>query len=162
LSGKGDEDLAKLEAKASPLAPKDFSFKDCKARFQLQRTFQEYYRAVTGKGDASKSEELAKKLEANPGDNAEMLNEIAWTLLTDEKIKNRNLKLATRLALAAVDASEGKDASVLDTYARALFDTGKIEEAVTQQKKAVALADDADKKRELEATLKEYQKKAAK
>jgi 6-phosphofructokinase len=91
-----------------------------------------------------------------------MLNEIAWTLLTDEKIKNRNLKLATRLALAAVDASEGKDASVLDTYARALFDTGKIEEAVTQQKKAVALADDADKKRELEATLKEYQKKAAK
>jgi thiol-disulfide isomerase/thioredoxin len=162
VSGKSDAELAKLEEKAAPLAPKDFSFKDFKARFQLQRTFQEYYRAVTGKGDASKSEELAKKLEANPGDNAEMLNEIAWTLLTDEKIKNRNLKLATRLALAAVDASEGKDASILDTYARALFDTGKVDDAIKQQKKAVELSDDADKKRELEATLKEYQKKAAK
>jgi thiol-disulfide isomerase/thioredoxin len=162
VSGRSDAELAKLEEKAAPLAPKDFSFKDFKARFQLQRTFQEYYRAVTGKGDASKSEELAKKLEANPGDNAEMLNEIAWTLLTDEKIKNRNLKLATRLALAAVDASEGKDASILDTYARALFDTGKVDEAIKQQKKAVDLSDDADKKRELEATLKEYQKKAAK
>jgi len=162
VSGKSDAELAKLEAKAAPLAPKDFSFKDFKARFQLQRTFQDYYRAVTGKGDESKSEELAKKLEANPGDNAEMLNEIAWTLLTDEKIKNRNLKLATRLALAAVDASEGKDSSVLDTYARALFDTGKVDDAIKQQKKAIELSDDADKKRELEATLKEYQKKAAK
>lgn len=162
VSGKSDAELAKLEVKATPLAPKDFSFKDFKARFQLQRTFQEYYRAVTGKGDESKSEELAKKLEANPGDNAEMLNEIAWTLLTDEKIKNRNLKLATRLALAAVDASEGKDPSALDTYARALYDTGKIDDAIKQQKKAVELSDDADKKRELETTLKEYQKKAAK
>ena len=49
--------------------------------------------------------------------------------------------------LAAVDASEGKDPSVLDTYARALFDTGKVDDAIKQQKKAVELSDDADKKR---------------
>ena len=162
VSGKSDEDLAKIEAKATPLAPKDFKFADFKARFQLQRTFQEYYRAVTGKGDESKSEELAKKLESTTSDNAEMLNEIAWTLLTDEKIKNRNLKLASKLALAAVDASEGKDFSAVDTYARALYDTGKVDEAVKQQKKAIELCDDKEKKPELEATLKRYQQKPAK
>lgn len=161
VSGKPEAELARLEAKAQPLAPKDFSFANFKAQFQLQRLFQEYYRAVTGKGDASKSEELAKKLESTQSDDAEMLNEIAWTLLTDEKIKDRNLKLASKLALAAVDASGGKDPSTIDTYARALADTGKLDEAIKQQKRAVDLSEDADKKRELEATLKDYQKRAA-
>ena len=160
IAGRSDAELEKLEQKATPLAPRDFKFADFKAQFQLQRIFQEYYRSVTGKGDESKSEELAKKLETTTSDNAETLNEIAWTLLTDTKIKHRNLKLAAKLAQAAVDASEGKDASILDTHARALFDTGKTAEAIKQQKRAVELCDDKDKKRELEATLKEYQRKA--
>lgn len=160
MSGKPDAELERLEAKAAPLAPKGFDFADFKAQYQLQRVFQEYYRAVTGKGDASKADELAKKLETTSSDNAEMLNEIAWTLLTDEKIKQRNLKLATKLAQGAVDASEGKDPNILDTFARALFDTGKINEAIKQQQRAVELADDSEKKREYEATLKQYQRRA--
>ncbi len=161
VAGKSDAELEKLEQKATPFAPADFKFATFKAQFQLQRVFQEYYRAVTGKGDESKSEELAKKLETTPSDNAEMLNEISWTLLTDEKIKHRNLKLAMKLAQAAVDASEGKDASILDTYARALFDSGKVGEAIKQQKRAIDLCDDKGKKKEFEATLKDYQARAA-
>ena len=160
MSGRSDAELEKLEAKAAPLAPKDFKFAAFKAQFQLQRTFQEYYRTVTGKADESKSEELAKKLEALPSDDAEAMNEIAWTLLTDEKIKHRNLKLAMKFARAAFDSTEGKDANVLDTYARALFDTGKVDEAVKQQKRALELCDDKDKKPDLQATLKRYQEKA--
>jgi hypothetical protein len=162
ITGSSDAELAKLEAKAAPLAPKDFKFADFKAQFQLQRIFPEYYRAITGKGDESKSEELAKKLENTPSDDAEALTEIAWTLLTDQKIKNRNLKLAAKLAQAAVDLSEGKDANALDTHARALFDTGKIAEAIKQQKRAIELSDDKQKKAEMEATLKRYQEKAPK
>lgn len=162
VSGKSETELAALEAKAQPLAPKDFSFADFKGQFQLQRLFQDYYRAVTGRGDASKIDDLAKKLEATTSKSGEMLNEIAWTLLTDERIKKRNLKLATQFALAAVTATDGKDPNALDTYARALADTGKVDEAIVQQKRAVELTDDADKKRELEATLKEYQLKAGK
>ena len=60
-----------------------------------------------------------------------------------------------------MDASEGKDWSPLDTYARALFDTGKVDDAIKQLQKAIEVSDDKAKKRELEATLKEYQKKAA-
>ena len=70
-----------------------------------------------------------------------MLNEIAWTLLTDENIKQRDLTLATKLAKAAYDVSEGKEASIVDTYARALFDTGKVTEAIEHQKKAIELTD---------------------
>jgi len=159
VSGGNDAELAKLEAKAAPYAPKDFKFDDFKARVQLQRTFSEYYRAVTGRGDASKADELARKLESAASGNAEMLNEIAWTLLTDEKIKQRNVKLATKFASAAVDASSSKDANILDTYAHALFDSGKTEEAIRQEKKAIALSDDKDRKAEFQATLKRYQEK---
>jgi tetratricopeptide (TPR) repeat protein len=161
-SGKSDAELARLEAKATPYAPKDFKFDEFKSRFQLQRTFSEYYRAATGTGDESKLAELTKKLSSATSDNAEVLNDIAWTILTDERIKQRDLKLATKLAVAAVDASDGKDPSVLDTYARALFDTGKVDEAIKQQKKAVELCDDKEKKAELQATLHKYQAKAAK
>jgi thiol-disulfide isomerase/thioredoxin len=162
VTGKSDTELQLLEQKAAPLAPKDFKFAEFKAQFQLQRVFQEYYRAVTGKGDEAKAEELAKKLEATPSDDAEALNEIAWTLLTDEKIKTRNLKLAMKMAKGAFDASEGKDPNVIDTYARALFDTGRVAEAVKQQKRAIELNEDADRKSEFEATLKRYQKAGAK
>jgi tetratricopeptide (TPR) repeat protein len=161
VSGKSDTELAKLEQKATPLAPKGFKFAEFKAHFQLQRTFQEYYRAVTGKGDATKVDELTKKLETTESDDAETLNEIAWTVLTDENIKNRNLKLATKLAKSAFDLSEGKDSNILDTYARALFDTGKTAEAVKTQKKAIELCEDKEKKAELEETLKRYQAKTA-
>jgi thiol-disulfide isomerase/thioredoxin len=157
VSGSSDAELAKLETKAAPLAPRDFKFADFKARFQLQRIFPEYYRAITGKGDESKAEELARKLEATSSDDAEALTQIAWTLLTDQKIKHRNLKLAAKLAQAAVDVSEGQDANALDTHARALFDTGKVAEAIKQQKRAVEVSGDKEKKRELEATLKHYQ-----
>lgn len=161
-SGKSDAELEVLEKKAAPLAPKGFKFAEFKAGFQLRRTFQEYYRAVTANGSEEKVADLTKKLEAADSDDAETLNDLAWTLLTDEKIKNRNLKLATKFAKAAFDASEGKDPGVLDTYARALFDTGKVAEAVKQQKKAIELTDDREKKAELEETLKRYQGKTAK
>jgi hypothetical protein len=61
-----------------------------------------------------------------------------------------------------VDASQGKDAAILDTYANALFASGKIADAIEHQKKAVAACDNDDLKKELEATLKKYQDSAAK
>ena len=58
-----------------------------------------------------------------------------------------------------MDASGGKEAAVLDTYARALFDSGKIAEAIVQQKNAIAAADDEDTKKGLSETLKKYEAK---
>jgi hypothetical protein len=157
-AGRSEAELAQIEKDATPFAPPGFKFSDLRVAFGLQRLFQDYYRAVSGNGDAATVAELGRKMELAQSDDAELLNEAAWTLLTDAKIKKRDVKLALKLAESAVKVSGGKDAAVLDTYARALFDNGQPADAVAQQKRAISLAD-ADKKAELAATLKEYEAK---
>jgi peroxiredoxin len=159
LSGKSEAELARLEQRATPLAPKDFKFSDFKAYFQVQRNFQDYYRAATGKGTEATATEVAKKLSTIPPINAEMLNEMAWTLLTDERIRSRDLNLALRFAKAAYDACKGQEADVVDTYARALFDNGNVAEAIRHQQKAIELCNDRERMPDLEANLKRYQKR---
>lgn len=156
LSGRSDAELAKIEEKAAPHAPKDFKFADFKAYYQVQRSYQDYYRAATGRGNESAIPELTKKMEYVPPINAEMLNEMAWTLLTDERIRKRDLQLAMRFAKAAHDACKGQDSDVLDTYARALYDNGKVEEALRQQQRAIELCNDRERMADLEANLKRY------
>jgi len=161
-AGKPVSELAQLEQTAAPLAPAGFKFEDYRDNFNLQRTFQEYYRAITGKGDAAQIELLTRKLELVESTDVDTQTEIAWTLLTDEKIKIRNSKLALKFARAAFDASDGKSPDVLDTYARALFDNGNVAEAVQQQERAITLNQDEGRKVELEETLKRYQKSGVK
>lgn len=94
-------------------------------------------------------------------DDAQMLNQIAWLILTTEGVEKRDFKLATTAAERAVEVSKGKDAAILDTLAKAYFDGGNKAKAVETQKKAVAAAD-AEMKSDLETTLKLYESEAAK
>jgi hypothetical protein len=161
---KGDEArTAELEKQIEGNAPKDFDFPKFKEAIQVQVLWEQYYRAVSsGAADADKVAALAKKLGAMKITNAQVLNELAWTLLTDEEIKDRDLALALKLAQAAYDASKGKEGHIVDTYARALFDNGKVAEAVAQQKKAIDLCkDEPDLVKDLTATLQKYEAKAA-
>jgi hypothetical protein len=86
-----------------------------------------------------------------------LLNEFAWIILTHPRIRNRDLDLATRAARLAFEKTEGKDASVMDTYARAFFETGKIQEAIEMQRKAVAAALDDNEREQLTKTLETYE-----
>jgi hypothetical protein len=160
LAGRSETELAKIEEKAGPMAPKGFKFSDFKAYYQVQRNFQEYYRAATGKGGEGRLTELAARMQHVPAINPEVLNEMAWTLLTDERIEKRDTALALRFAQAAYDACNGKEADVVDTYARALFDNGKVAEAIRNQQKAIELCNDRERMAELEQNLKRYQSKA--
>ena len=155
-AGKPAAELARLEQEAATLAPKGFKFEDYRGNFTLQRTFQDYYRAATGKGNAAQIGELTRKLELVESSDVEAQNEIAWTMLTDESIKARNPRLALKFAQAAFDASSGKNPDVLDTYARALFDNGRAADAVKQLERAIALTTDNAKRDELSATRKRY------
>ncbi len=158
LSGRSDAELMKIEAQAGPLAPAGFQFSDFKAYYQVQRSFQDYYRAATGKGPATSLGDLAKKMEYVPPINAEMLNEMAWTLLTDERIEKRDPGLALKFAKAAFEACKGQEPDVVDTYARALFDNGRVADAIAHQKKAIELCNDRERMGELETSLKRYLK----
>lgn len=92
-------------------------------------------------------------------ESAEELNALAWTILTSEDFEGmRDLELAKLAAAKAMKLSKEKDPSVIDTYARALADTGDLRGAVEWQTKAVELAD-GDMKVELEKNLDEFKKK---
>jgi len=160
-AGKSASELAAIEKEAAPLAPAGFKFEDYRGNFSLQRTFQEYYRVVTGRGDAAKLPELTRKLELIDSSDVAAQTEIAWTLLTDENIKTPNPKLALKFAQAAYDA-DAKNIDVIETYARALFANDRKAEAIQQQQRAMELVQDNGRKRELENTLKKYQTAAAK
>jgi thiol-disulfide isomerase/thioredoxin len=152
---KSGAELEQLEKEAMAVAPKGFSFAQYKESIELNRLFSEYVRAANG-NDAARTKAAAAKLESFETKDAQALNSVAWALLTNESIKNRDVKLALKIAKAANDAAEGKNPHILDTYARALFDDGQKAEAAKVQKQAVELTSDPDEKAELEATLKKY------
>lgn len=99
-------------------------------------------------------EDILKTLASN----ADMLNLFAWTILDDPRVRDRDLSLALRAAEAAQKATEGKVAYVLDTYARALFDNGRIKEAIEQQKKALEICADPKARPGYQQRLEKYQK----
>ena len=70
---------------------------------------------------------------------AEMLNGLAWRIMTEVSEPKRDKAVALRAAEKANSLTEGKDAMVLDTYALALFQNGRAAEAVAVQEKAVEM-----------------------
>jgi thiol-disulfide isomerase/thioredoxin len=161
MSGKGGTNLARIEKLLVESAPPEFNLAEFKEVMTLNTLFAAYYRAAAEQGSADKMPELTKQLREVKTKNGMLLNEWAWTILTDERIKTRDFALATQLAKAAVDVTDAKEAGILDTYARALFDSGKVAEAVAWQKKAIVAAADEDMKKELDATLKKYEAKVS-
>ena len=162
------EELTKLEQELQKDAPSDFDVKQYKqslvGRLESQKArpvLESYMQAVGENGDPAKAAELAKKFEALNLKSPVLLNQIAWIILTEDSVKHRDVALALNLAKSAVDASEGKEPGILDTYARALFDSGKVAEAIEQQQKAITTASDEEMKTQLGETLKKYQQKAA-
>jgi tetratricopeptide (TPR) repeat protein len=90
-------------------------------------------------------------------DSADGLHALAWSIVDpDLELAKRDSDLAIELAARAVELSKSKDASILDTLARAWFVKGDLAKAVEFERKAAAL----DKR--FAATLKEYEDALAK
>ena len=94
-------------------------------------------------------------------DEGDMLNQIAWILLTHDNKDMHNYPLALKIAKAAVEVTKWKNYAAVDTYARALFQTGDVKGAIETQEKAVAAATDKEEKAELQEALDKYKKAAA-
>lgn len=122
---------------------------------ELNQSFMKYMQAAS-KPDAKDLPGLGKALLDLAGKDPQILNAIAWNVLTAPGIKTRDTAFALDVAKAAVSASKAKDPAILDTYARALFDNGKKADAIAQQKKAIDLAPEAQKA-EMKATLGKYE-----
>lgn len=99
-----------------------------------------------------KADEFMKLAEAE----VELLNNVAWALLTSNQFPNRDLDLIETMAKKAVDASKGEDANALDTYAYSLFKNGKVAEAIKVQEKALSLEIDEETKETLTEHMAEF------
>lgn len=114
--------------------------------------YRAYFEKIkSGTMDEARAE-IDKRIDTAPAD---MLNALAWQILTEVDEAKRDKPLALRAAEKANTLTEGKEAAILDTYALALFQNGKTAEAVTTQEKAIELAKDneamvADLKKRLE------------
>lgn len=130
---------------------------------QVERTAklqEEYFKLVSASGDSPRAAELGRQVVAGFSKTPGALDEFAWRILTDRNIKARDLDLALRTAKSAYDLTRGTNSSILDTYARALFETGKREEAVKMQQAAIAACKDERQRIEFESSLKRYQRLA--
>jgi thiol-disulfide isomerase/thioredoxin len=138
--------LAELETKYP-----DYAGKNEPLRFDL----------LLAAGDLPTAYSIGEKLVAAAiaEKDASVLNQIAWKIV-DPDVKNakRDLVLALRAAEKAVEFTESKDASILDTLARVHFWKGDAAKAIEIQTKAIGLAAGALKK-QLEETLEEYKAK---
>jgi peroxiredoxin len=121
-----------------------------------RKLFPVYFRALAA-GDETKAKSTGEQLVTDGALDPDFLNEFAWTILTNARVKNRDLPLALLAAKTAVDSSREKNPAILDTYARALFDTGDKKSAIVYQKKAVSICSDPELLKELQETLSRYQ-----
>ena len=119
------------------------------------------FRLLVGPVDDQSGYELGWKLLKANRDDSMMLNSIAWYVLDDPAVKNRDLDFAMATAKAANEAAGGNNAAILDTLARAYFEMGDMGSAIKFQKKAVDKADGrmVDQMTEV---LEQYRKAASK
>ncbi|GJM25381.1 MAG: hypothetical protein DHS20C16_17960 [Phycisphaerae bacterium] len=92
---------------------------------------------AAGKGNrdqvAAAAKAFADKNARHPG----ALNQLAWSLLTEDKFESKYNDVALELAELACKASNNSNWAILDTAALANFKTGNVERALELQEQAV-------------------------
>ena len=151
--------MAGLDKAIEEMVAGRFDLEAARRAVEAERRIPDYLDKAAQGADAASLRELGDRILKDGAGQPSLLNEFAWALLTNPRIKTRDVDLATRAAKAAYDGTDGKDASIVDTYARAFFVAGKVKEAVELQKKAVAASREERERKTLEKTLQEYQAK---
>ena len=104
--------------------------------------------------DGAGAEACGELLFARVKDAPGLLNDFAWALLTEEKYAGHYAEMALKWSQRANELTDYDSWPLLDTLARASFETGDVKQAVHFQKQALELS--GGKFPELEATLEQY------
>jgi thiol-disulfide isomerase/thioredoxin len=137
------------------------NFDPAKARLSTApgRQVEQYLRLAAGEKVSTEMRELGKKIAQESASNPELLNHLAWGILSSAKAKD--LDLAQQAAKSAYESTQGKEPAITDTYARALAEKEDFAAAINLQKEAVQEALKGPQKEQMEKTLEIYEKKAA-
>jgi thiol-disulfide isomerase/thioredoxin len=108
-------------------------------------------------GDAGAVNGAAKEALAKYPGEKDLLGAVAWLLLDHPNEEIRNPELSLEIIRAALKVQGDRDPMVIDTYARALYETGDAAQAVIQQQKAVDLAPNDEIRAKLQQTLARYE-----
>lgn len=110
-------------------------------------------------GREEKAYEFARGAIAGPlRESPALLNELAWAILDDPGLEARDFKLALAAARRAEELTQGRDAAILDTAARAFQCLGDLGQAVEFQARAVEAAQSDSDRDEYAERLAEYQR----
>ncbi len=120
------------------------------------------FTALMRSGDTAKGYGYAQQLAKAQWENPMVLNALAWTIVDDANIKDRNTELALEFANRANTLTENKDPAILDTVARCYYESGDLKNAVKFQEKAVKNAGNDEMATDIKAALKKYQAELAK
>lgn len=122
---------------------------------------QRYFNFVSTGGDARRARKLADVFIALMDHNPGYLANFARTIVVNPTLKTRDMDLALELVSKANEMTGGKDIGIADLYARALFESGKFDQAVAQGKIALALAMDEPTRKALQENLDSYTRNTA-
>ena len=103
------------------------------------------------------SDETAKVLVEKAGSDSRQLDQLAWMMATAPEAKGIDFDIALNAAQKAVELTEEKDISAIETLARVHFRKGSVEEAITLQKKCLDLAKNPRHIQQLQAGLAKYE-----
>lgn len=156
IAGKFDAEAGKKR-----MREREQAMKELMETYQL---VQQYFELAESAGKEAEASEVGQRILTRIGDNrdgAMMLNELAWRILTETGIQNRDVKLALTAAEKANTATGDNSAAVLDTYALALYENGEKQKAVDVQRRAVKRAEEqgaSDMVEELKSRLERFEK----
>lgn len=115
------------------------------------------FKCLIGGNLSEEANKSAKALIEDANDDAQQLDQIAWIMATGSEEPGIDLELAVSAAQRAVELTEEKDFSPIETLARVQFQKGNVEEAIELQKKTLQLASDPRQQRQLAAGLAKYE-----
>ncbi len=108
-------------------------------------------------GREERAYEYARTAIAGPlHESPTLLNELAWAILDDPGLEARDFKLALTAGRRAEELTQGRDAAILDTIARAYQCSGDLAQAVAFQSRAVEVAGTSSERDEYAEKLAEY------
>ena len=109
------------------------------------------------KQDYDAAYRIGAKLAVQFQDEAGALNNVAWTIVDKPGLAKRDLDLAEKMAVRAVELTQRDDANIIDTLARVHFEKGRLAQAIELETEAVGKAEGKQKK-DFQVTLDRYKK----